>query len=102
MSDIRNVVFFRFRDVTKQNDRNSEGTLDREPLGEIVVHYDSIYKFILGDVYVVLNPYEPTFVHIEDFWSVFLLEVISHRYKVCTISYCCYLMVACPKCCRQH
>ena len=44
MDDIRNDVFFRFRDVTKQNGRASVGTLYREPLGEMVVHYDNISK----------------------------------------------------------
>ena len=48
MGDIRNVVFFRFCDVTKQNGRASVGTLYSEPLGEIVVHYDSVYKIKKG------------------------------------------------------
>ena len=41
MDDIRNNIFWRFYDVTKQNGRDSVGTLYREPLGEVVVHYDS-------------------------------------------------------------
>ena len=41
MSDICNVIFLRFCDVTKQNGRISVGTLYREPLGVIVVYYDS-------------------------------------------------------------
>ena len=45
MSGIRNVIFFWFHNFTKQNGCNGVGTLYREPLGEIVVHYDSIYKF---------------------------------------------------------
>ena len=48
MGNIRNVVFFQFHDVTKQNGRTSVGTLYREPLGEILVHYDSIYKIEKG------------------------------------------------------
>ena len=48
MGDIRNEVFFRFRDVTKQNSRASVGTLYREPLGDILVHYDSICKIEKG------------------------------------------------------
>ena len=48
MDDIRNVVFLRIRDVTKQNGHACEGTLYREPLGEIVVHYDDIYKIEKG------------------------------------------------------
>jgi len=44
MDDIRNVVFLRFRDVTKQNGCASMGTLYREPLGEIVVYYDNVIK----------------------------------------------------------
>jgi len=45
MSDIRNVVFLWFCDVTQQNGRDSVGTLYREPLAEIVVHYNNVYKF---------------------------------------------------------
>ena len=48
MDDIRNDVLFRFRDVTKQNGRTSVGTLYREPLGEILVHYKSGYKIGKG------------------------------------------------------
>ena len=48
MGDIRNAVFFQFRDVTKQNGRTSVGTLYREPLGEILVHYDNGYKIEKG------------------------------------------------------
>ena len=48
MDDIRNDVVFRFRDVTKQNGRASVGTLYREPLGEILVHYESGYKIEKG------------------------------------------------------
>ena len=48
MGDVRNVVFFRFRDVTKQNGRANMGTLYREPLEEILVHYDSVYKIEKG------------------------------------------------------
>jgi len=33
MDDVRNVVFLRFRDVTKQN-------------GEIVVYYDNVYQTV--------------------------------------------------------
>jgi len=44
MGNIRNVVFFRFRDVTKQNGCASVGALYREPLGEILVHYKNVYK----------------------------------------------------------
>ena len=47
MSDIRNV---RFRDVTKQNGRDSVRTLYREPLGEIVVRYDNVHKIEKGGV----------------------------------------------------
>jgi len=92
MDDICNVVFLRFRDVTK---RASVRTLYREPLGEIVVYYDNVYKNQKGVYAVLLNPYEHTFVCIKDFWSAFLLEVIFHRYKAFT--YCCYLMIPCPK-----
>ena len=42
MDGIHNVVFLRFHDVTKQNGLGSVGNLCRKPLGEIVVHYDSI------------------------------------------------------------
>ena len=31
-------------DVTKQNGHTREGTLYREPLGKMVVHYDNVYK----------------------------------------------------------
>jgi len=48
MSDIRNVSFLRFCDVTKQNGRGSMGTLYKEPLGEIVVHCDNVYKIEKG------------------------------------------------------
>ena len=51
MDDIRNDVLFWFRDVTKQNGRASVGTLyrePREPLGEILVHYESGYKIEKG------------------------------------------------------
>jgi len=48
MDDICNVVFLRFRDVTKQNSRTSVGTLYRGPLGEIVVCYDNVYKYQKG------------------------------------------------------
>ena len=48
MDDIQNVVFFRFRDVTKQNGRASVGTLYREQLGEILVCYDNVYKIEKG------------------------------------------------------
>ena len=48
MGDNRNVVFFWFRDVTKQNGRASVGTLQREPLGEILVCYDNVYKIEKG------------------------------------------------------
>ena len=48
MDDIRNVIFLQIHDVTKQNGRNSVGTLYREPLGEIVVHNDNIYKIEKG------------------------------------------------------
>ena len=48
MDDIRNDVLLRFRDVTKQNGRASVGTLYREPLGEILVHYDNGYKIEKG------------------------------------------------------
>ena len=48
MSDIRNVIFFLFHDVTKQNDHTSVGTLYSEPLGEIVAHYDNVYKIEKG------------------------------------------------------
>jgi len=37
-----------FDDVAKQNGRNSVGTLYREVLGELVIRYDSIYKFEKG------------------------------------------------------
>ena len=36
----------RFRDVIKQNGRASVGTLCMEPLGEIVVRYDNVYKIV--------------------------------------------------------
>ena len=48
MDNIRNDVLFRFRDVRKQNGRTSVGTLYREPLGEVVVHYESSYKIEKG------------------------------------------------------
>jgi len=48
MDDIRNDVLFQFRDVTKQNGRASVGTLYREPLGEILVNYESGYKIEKG------------------------------------------------------
>jgi len=48
MDDIHNVIFLWIRDVTKQNGRACEGTLYRESLGEIVVHYDSVYKIEKG------------------------------------------------------
>ena len=56
-----------------------------------------------GEIYTVqLNPYERIFVRNEAFQSAFLLEVISHHCKVFTTSYCCYLMVSCPKCYEQR
>ena len=48
MDDIRNDDLFWFRDVTKQNGRVSVGTLYRDPLGEILVHYESGYKIEKG------------------------------------------------------
>ena len=48
MDDIHNVVFLRIRDVTKQNGHVCEGILYREPLGEIVVHHDNVYKIEKG------------------------------------------------------
>jgi len=48
MGDIQNAAFFRFRDVTKQNGHASVGTLYREPLGEILVHYENVYKIKKG------------------------------------------------------
>ena len=48
MGDIRNGIFFQFYDVTKQNGLASMGTLYRESLGGIVVHYDIIYKIEKG------------------------------------------------------
>ena len=48
MDNIRNGGFFRFHDVKKQNGRTSVGTLYREPLGEILVHYDNVYKIKKG------------------------------------------------------
>jgi len=44
MDDIRNVVFM----MSKQNGHACEGTLYKEPLGEIVVHYDNVYKIEKG------------------------------------------------------
>ena len=75
-SDICNVVFLRFRDVTKRNGRNSVGTLYRELLGEIVVYYDNIYKFKKWLRLGICNIIECGFVCIEDFRSTFLLETI--------------------------
>ena len=48
LDDIRNDVFLRFRDVTKQNGYTSVGTLYMEPLREIVVHYDNVHKIERG------------------------------------------------------
>jgi len=44
MNDIQNDVFFWFCDVTKQNAYGSVGYLFMEPLGEILAHYDNVYK----------------------------------------------------------
>jgi len=44
MDDICNVVFLWFRNVIKQNSHASVGTLYGEPLGEIVIYYDNVYK----------------------------------------------------------
>jgi len=44
MDNTHRVVFLQFHDVTKQNGHTSVGTLYREPLGEIVVYYDNVYK----------------------------------------------------------
>ena len=41
MDDIRNDVFWWFRDVTKQNGHASVGTLYKQPLGEVMVRFDS-------------------------------------------------------------
>ena len=41
MDDIHNDILWWFSDVTKQNGRASVETLYREPLGEVVVRYDS-------------------------------------------------------------
>ena len=43
-----NVIFLWIHDVTKQNGHACEGTLYREPLGEIVVHCDNVYKIEKG------------------------------------------------------
>jgi len=48
MNDIRNKIFFQLCDVTKQNHCASVGTLYREPLGEILVQYDNVYKIEKG------------------------------------------------------
>jgi len=48
MDDICNIILLWFRDATKQNGRTSMETLYREPLGEMVVHYDKIYKIDKG------------------------------------------------------
>ena len=48
MGDIHNIIFFRFCDVTKQNGHVSVGTLFREPLGEIEVHHNNVYKIKKG------------------------------------------------------
>ena len=67
MVDIRNDIFFRFCDVTKQNGRTTVGTLYREPLRDILVHYGNVYKIEKGqgEVYTVqLNPYKHNFAHI--------------------------------------
>ena len=48
MDDICKVILLWFRDATKQNGHTSMETLYREPLGEMVVHYDNIYKIDKG------------------------------------------------------
>jgi len=48
MIDIRNVIFLKFCDVTKQNSHASVGTLYKESLGEIVVRYDNAFKIKKG------------------------------------------------------
>jgi len=44
MDDIRNDFFWRFDDVTKQNDHDSVGTLYKEVLGELVIRYRSYFS----------------------------------------------------------
>jgi len=67
-----------------------------------VIHYDNACKIKKQLSTVKLNAYERTFVCIQDFWSDFLLEVISQCYKEFTTSYCCYLMAPGPKHYEQH
>jgi len=56
MDDIRNVVFLRLCDVTKQNGHDSVGILYREPLGELVVHCDNMYKIKRAEVRYIIEP----------------------------------------------
>ena len=48
MNNIHNVTFLRFRDVIKQNGHDTVEILYRESLGEMVVHYDNVYKLEKG------------------------------------------------------
>ena len=68
MCDFRSVVFFRFRDVTKQNGCASAGTSYREPLGEILVCYDNIYKIEKGPRWGIYSIIESVRVHFCTHW----------------------------------
>jgi len=73
MGDIRNVVFFQFQDVTKQNGHASAGTLYREPLGEILLHYNNTYKIKKGPRWGIYSI-------IESIWAYFCTH---WRFSVC-------------------
>ena len=73
MDDIRNVVFLQTHDVTKQNGRACEGTLYRKLLGQIVVHYDNVYKIEKGPRWGIYSI-------IESIWAYFCTHL---RFLVC-------------------
>ena len=93
--------------LTKDEDQSTVS------IGVPLPSYDNVCKIkkgprwgiysIIGSIYGPV--YWSTFVRIENFRSAFLLEVTSHCCKVFNYylkSYCCYLMVPCPKRCEQH
>ena len=73
MGVIRNVIFLRFCDVTKQNGRANVGTLYRERFGEILVHYENVYKIKKGPGWGICSI-------IETIWAYFYTHP---RFSVC-------------------
>ena len=102
MDDIRNDVFWQFCDVTKQNGCASVGTLYREPLGEVVVCYDSGCIIEKGAEvrHVQYNKIQKSVLLCA--FKIFGLVSCQKSFRTCTASYCCYLEVPCLNHCNQH